>query len=211
MCAPPRRLHSFIESVGASAAWGRSGEPAATVLKLVRCGWVEGDRALEVVARRVANLETLAALRARNSVGEGGLVMKAILEVVERLNAAWPAGDFDQLREILHPDVVLVAHRPGGGQRLVGRDAVIQSYREFVDQALIPKFELAEPEIDVFGATAIASCPYRIEYEIGGRRWTGGGHDLLVLQEGDSGWRVVWRTLLAGEEQEIAPTGAQEA
>jgi hypothetical protein len=48
--------------VGACAACGGSGEPAAAVSQLVRFWWFEGERALEAVARRVANLEALNAM-----------------------------------------------------------------------------------------------------------------------------------------------------
>lgn len=130
--------------------------------------------------------------------------MDAILRVVERLNAAWPAGDFDQLTEVFDSGAVLVSLTPEGGRRVVGRDAVIQSYRDFVGQAVLHRFEMAQPSIDVFGATAVASCPYSIDYEVGGRRWKGEGRDVLVLNDGTHGWKVVWRTLLPGEEQEIA-------
>lgn len=157
----------------------------------------EGDRG------RIASLETLATMRAGVFIGPEASIMKTIVEVIERLNAAWPAGEFDQLTDVFDPAVVLVPIEPGDGQRLVGRDAVIQSYREFVEQAGLHQLEFEQPEIDVFGTTAVASCPYRIDYEIGGRRWIGTGRDLLVLHEGGSGWRVVWRSLVAGEEQEV--------
>lgn len=129
--------------------------------------------------------------------------MKAILKIVERLNAAWPAGQFDELVAIFDPGVVLVAFSPAGEQRLVGREAVIQSYRDFVEQSVLHRFELEQPELDVFGTTAVAVCPYSIDYEIGGRRWSGAGRDLLVLHEGDEGWKVVWRSLFPGEEHEV--------
>jgi ketosteroid isomerase-like protein len=135
--------------------------------------------------------------------------MEAILEVVERLNAAWSAGEFDQLVDVFDPGVVLVAFSPEGAHRVVGRDAVIQSYREFAEQSVLHQFELQQPELDVFGTTAIATCPYTIDYEIGGRRWIGEGRDLLVLHEGEEGWKVVWRSLFPGEEQEVGPERPQ--
>lgn len=124
-----------------------------------------------------------------------------VREVVERLNRAWRSGRFAELDEVFDPEVVLVP--PGSGSRVLGRDAVVQSYREFTTQAAVHRFDMDPPEIDQFGTTAIASCPYSIEYEIEGRRWRGSGHDLLVLRRGESGWRVVWRTMLPGPEEEV--------
>jgi ketosteroid isomerase-like protein len=127
--------------------------------------------------------------------------MNAIREVVARLNAAWPAGRTDELVDVLDPDVVVVPPLPA--PRVVGRDAVIRSYRDFLSQAVLHRFHPEEPDIDVFGSTAVACCSYTIDYEMEGRRWVGSGREVLVLHEGAAGWKVVGRTVLAGDEKEI--------
>jgi hypothetical protein len=98
----------------------------------------------------------------------------------------------------------------GSSSWRLAREVVIESYRQFVEQSVLHRFELKQPELDVFGTTAIASCPYTIDYEIGGRRWIGDGRDLLVLHRGDEGWKVVWRSLFPGEEQEVGTGRPQE-
>ncbi len=132
--------------------------------------------------------------------------MHEVQEMVERLNRAWQTGQFAELDEVLDPEVVLVP--PGSGTRVLGREAVVQSYREFTTQAVVHRFDPDPPEIDEFGGTAVANCPYTIEYEIGGRRWRGSGRDLLVCHRGEGGWRVVWRTMLPGPEEEVPGEGA---
>jgi uncharacterized protein (TIGR02246 family) len=126
---------------------------------------------------------------------------RAVAETVRRLNATWLNGNVDDLVEFFEPDVVLVA--PGFVQRVAGRDALIDSYRNFLDQATLHHFELFEPSIHVFGGTAVATCPYETEYSVGGQRWKGDGHDVLVLLEKEGTWRVVWRHLAAGPEEEV--------
>lgn len=130
--------------------------------------------------------------------------VKAILEVVGRLNAAWPAGRLEELLEIFDAGVVLVPSS-GDEPRVAGRDAVIRGYEEFIDQAVIHRYEAEQPEVDLFDTTALALCPYTIDYEIAGRRWIGSGRELLLLHKGREGWRVVCRTLLAVDERDSQP------
>lgn len=126
---------------------------------------------------------------------------RKVAETVRRLNATWLKGNVDDLEEFFDPDVVLAA--PGFVQRMVGRDALIESYRDFLEQATLHHFELFEPVVHVFGGTAIATCPYETEYSLAGQRWSGDGHDVLVLIEENGRWRVVWRHLAAGKEHEV--------
>lgn len=126
-----------------------------------------------------------------------------IQDLVRRLNAAWVEGRPEDLGKLFHSDMVLVA--PDFVQRLVGREACVQSYQAFLSQAVVHRFELQQADVDVFGATAVASCPYTIEYEIGGKRWRGSGRDLLVLVQSAGSWSVVWRTLVSGTEEEMEP------
>ena len=115
-----------------------------------------------------------------------------IRKMVGRLNAAWVEGRPDDLPQFFHEDVVLAA--PDLEKRLVGRDACVQSYRDFISQATVHQFEMKDVEVDVFGAAAVAACPYTIEYQLGERRFRATGRDLLVLVRDGGGWRVVWRT-----------------
>lgn len=129
--------------------------------------------------------------------------MNTIRDVIDRLNSAWPAGRMDELVDVFDPGAALVPPPPAA--RIVGRDAVIQGYQDFLSQAVLHRFQPEEPDIDVFGSTAVACCPYTIDYELEGRRWVGSGRDILVLHEGEAGWKVVWRTVLAGVEEEAEP------
>ncbi len=124
-----------------------------------------------------------------------------IQQIVRSINAAWTEGRPDDLGRFLAPDVVFVI--PDAGARAAGRDACVQTYRDFLAQAVLHRFVASDATVDVADATAVALCPYEIEYEIGGRRWRGDGHDLLVFTHTDGGWRVVWRTMLSKPEQEM--------
>ncbi len=88
-------------------------------------------------------------------------------------------------------DVVLVP--PGFNARLAGRAAVIDTYREFLDNATVHEFELLEPTVDVFATTAVGTCPWTTEYSVNGRRWKANGHDVFALRETDGQWRGIDR------------------
>ena len=124
-----------------------------------------------------------------------------VAALVRRLNESWVNGRFDALKEFFQPDAVLVA--PGFTDLLYGRDAIVQTYREFLAQATLHAFEMREPRVDVFASTAIAVCPYTTEYSLEGRRWRATGHDVLVFVETAGEWSVAWRMLAAGEEHEV--------
>jgi ketosteroid isomerase-like protein len=123
--------------------------------------------------------------------------MDAIRDRVLSLNAAWREGRFDDLRNFFHPDAVIAA--PGFATRVTGRDAVIASYREFVAAATIEALDVAEPAIDVWGDTAVATVSFSIVYSMNGKRYDEHGHDVLVFQRAGGEWLIVWRTLISPE------------
>jgi uncharacterized protein (TIGR02246 family) len=134
-----------------------------------------------------------------------------VREVVRRLNDAWIHGRMDELAAAFHPDVVVVA--PNFVARAAGREACVRGYADFVSSAVLHRVDMEPPEVDVVGNTAVAACPYEIDYTIEGKRWRGGGRDLLVLVREDGAWTVAWRLLMAGPEEEVraeADTAAAE-
>jgi hypothetical protein len=92
--------------------------------------------------------------------------------------------------------------QPGFEERLEGREAVIASYREFLETSTVRAYEEHDLQLDVVGGTAIATFGYRIEWEGDGQRHVDRGHDLFVFARTDDAWRAVWRTLIVDPEPE---------
>src|SRR5688572_23431005 len=113
-----------------------------------------------------------------------------IREVIERLNEAWTAGRSHECAVDFHPDAVLVT--PGLKERLIGREACMQSYSDFLEQAVLHEFSALEPAVDVVGETAVAICPFKVHYEIGGHRWRESGRDILVFVRAGGRWLIAW-------------------
>lgn len=120
---------------------------------------------------------------------------EAVAGVVRAINDAWLGDRAEEMRDLLHEDVVMV--QPGFESALRGRDECIASFGEFASSARIDDFSGSEPVVDIWEDTAVAWFSWRIRYEMGGETFSELGHDVYVLGRGPHGWVVVWRTLTA--------------
>lgn len=120
---------------------------------------------------------------------------REIGELVEAINACWIEGRYEDLRRYFHEEMVLVT--PDFRKRLEGVGPIIDSYRDYGEQATVHSFEAEEPRVDVFGTAAITATPFTIEYEFEGARSREAGVDLLMLTREPDGWQVRWRTLVS--------------
>jgi ketosteroid isomerase-like protein len=119
----------------------------------------------------------------------------AIATLLHRMSEAWRAGRFDTLEEIFHADMVIAA--PGTfDARITGREACIQTYRDFAERATITAYQEEPVWIGVWGPTANASFGWQIAWDDETGAHTASGRDVLCLNKGDDGWRVVGRLML---------------
>ena len=118
---------------------------------------------------------------------------EAVRSVVRRIHESWRDGRYDEMGQHLAEDVVIAP--PGVPERIRGRDAYVQSYRDYDRMATTHEFEPEKPTVDVTGETAVALCPFFVRYELDGRVYREKGIDLLVLSRSGGEWRVVWRTM----------------
>ena len=117
-----------------------------------------------------------------------------IREIVERLLRSWLDGHFDELARFFHEDVVL-AH-PGFDRRTTGRDALVESYVDFGRNATVKHFETGDIQVDRAGHGFVAVTPWRMRYEYSGETFSERGWDILVFENSDSDWQIVWRTVI---------------
>jgi ketosteroid isomerase-like protein len=120
--------------------------------------------------------------------------LREILKFLSRVETAWTSGRIDELRACFLEEAVLVG--PDLEQRLEGRDPIVSSYAEFLQEARLLSFELEAPMVDVFGDSAVTVTAWRVEYEREGVVYNEEGQDLLVLARRDGEWKVAWRTLV---------------
>lgn len=122
--------------------------------------------------------------------------------VLAEINRIWREHAPEAIAELLAPhfteDVVVVA--PSLARVARGRAAVTASYGDFVRSANVLEVSIEAPEVDDFGDVAIATMPWRMRYEFGGREGTECGFDTYVLRREDEAWRVCWRSTVSAEE-----------
>ncbi len=111
---------------------------------------------------------------------------------IRKLNEAWQRGRFDELAECFDRDVVMLL--PDGDQTLRGRDAMVASYREFLDVARLNAMSITGLTVFDYRATAVCHMHFDIDYSINGARERASGMEVYVVREGSAGPVVVWRT-----------------
>jgi ketosteroid isomerase-like protein len=84
-------------------------------------------------------------------------------QFIERLNQAWLSEDAATLERLYHPDVVLLP--PDAGEPIVGRVAVLASYREFHAAARVIRFEVRSLEVYEFAATTLVHMRFDIDFK----------------------------------------------
>jgi len=128
---------------------------------------------------------------------------EAIRRLLHDLNDAWVSGRLEALGQHLDDDMVMVP--PGLRKRLVGREACVESYRDFVRRARVRGFIASEPLVEVWGDTAVARYGFQLDYEMYGEDHRDLGQDLFVFTRRDGRWRAVWRTLLPQAGCDLKP------
>jgi hypothetical protein len=119
---------------------------------------------------------------------------------LQHLSESWRNRRYDELRDCFHDSAVMVA--PGFSGRAEGREAVVESYREFMDRSTLDSYAEDPATIEVFENTAIVHYRWEMVWTSGSKQDRASGHDLLVfIRESDSGrWKAVWRTMVFGDQ-----------
>jgi uncharacterized protein (TIGR02246 family) len=119
---------------------------------------------------------------------------ETIARLLSAINEAWRAGHAEDLAQVFADEMVL--EKPGFTGRIEGREACAKSYGHFMDNATVMHFEAAEPTVDVWGDTAVASYSFEIEYKAGGPVHRESGRDVFVFTRHEGRWQAVWRTVV---------------
>jgi len=131
-------------------------------------------------------------------VAEPDVVGREIQIALETINGAWLSRNVNAIRLALsacfHREMVIKDAKLKTVAR--GREACVQSYLDFVEQARVSAFQQTEPDIYVFGDAAIASYNWEIAYSIGGENHRQGGGDVFVFLRAEERWLAVWRAVL---------------
>jgi ketosteroid isomerase-like protein len=117
-----------------------------------------------------------------------------IQEIVEKINRAWAEDHVEDLARYFHENMVIVAPEFGG--RLEGREACVESYREFTGRAKVNDLRLKDISIDVCGSTAVATYQFAVTYTMNDARHRNIGWDVFVFTHENDRWWATWRTMI---------------
>jgi uncharacterized protein (TIGR02246 family) len=119
---------------------------------------------------------------------------REIWDLIRESNRAWKEGAIHELENVFDERAVIIAPRIEG--RIVGREAILKSYADFVGHARTDSFEEMEHCVDVIGETAVATYRFRIRYQLHSEEAPRDevGQEILVLHKRSDGWKIIWRT-----------------
>jgi hypothetical protein len=115
---------------------------------------------------------------------------EAVWEVMQAINRAWVHGRPDEMEPHLHPDMVIVTSDVE--YRADGRDACIDTYKDFCKRATIQDYKEDQPNVDIFDEQAVVI--YQFDSSISATSWkaksTGTGDPTSSCSSGSriSGW-----------------------
>ncbi len=112
---------------------------------------------------------------------------------IRALNDAWLHRRWDDLAACYDEQVVMLM--PFGDETLEGREAMLASYREFLDAATDITLTINSIDTQDYGNTAVCHMSFEVSFAMGGEHETSEGLEVYVLHA-DPGKppRVVWRT-----------------
>ena len=110
------------------------------------------------------------------------------------MDQCWREQRFDDLANYIASDVVVVAPN---GDRVKGRDAAVDGYREFMKRCDVRAFDTSDYSVTERGEAAIVEYAWRMQWSDGDAEFDAKGRETLVLSRRDGAWRVVWRMQLS--------------
>jgi hypothetical protein len=112
-----------------------------------------------------------------------------IWHTLRALNIAWTKGNPDDLKRYFHPDMVAITATDR--LRLTGRDACIQSWKDFAAAATIHHWAETDPLISVYGGAAVVTYYFDMSFDMNGRRIQSAGRDMFMFVREDGRWLAV--------------------
>jgi hypothetical protein len=112
-----------------------------------------------------------------------------VLAQVKALNETWTKGDGGALRNYFHPSMVAIT--ASDQDILYGRDACLGSWQSFARMAQIRRWEEIEPQVQLYGDTAVVTYYYDMAFDMEGENYAVGGRDMLVLVKENGRWWAV--------------------
>lgn len=120
--------------------------------------------------------------------------MDEVRRTLDELNRAWLDRRFDDLPKYFDENVVMKG--PGFKEFGRGREALVQSYVQFMARSKVIRYEESNHSIESWGDTAVATYDWAMTYEQGGKTKDESGQDMFVFVRRESRWLAIFRVIL---------------
>lgn len=121
-----------------------------------------------------------------------------IHEIMSVINQAWRTNNPFAMSPHLHPDIIMKF--PGFSGEVIGRDALLESFKEFTTNARVLEYQESNEQIDVIGDCAVVTFQFEMLYERATYQERSKGRDLWIFHRISDSWVAVWRTMMELEE-----------
>ena len=120
--------------------------------------------------------------------------MNDILRTLTDLNCAWREQRFEELACFFDPDIVMKG--PGLKELARGREALVQSYADFMAQSRIVDYSESQHSTYVWGDVAEVTYSWTLTYEQKQETKRESGQEMFVFVRRGSHWIAILRVML---------------
>jgi len=124
-----------------------------------------------------------------------------VAAVLRKVNSSWLAGRPEDARGCFHLESVF--YNPGFEVHASGREACLETYRDFTSNAKIHDFKESSHTTDLWGTTAVATYRFEMLYEMSGTLFRDRGRDVFILARDGGAWLIVSRTVLTDGQERV--------
>jgi ketosteroid isomerase-like protein len=117
------------------------------------------------------------------------ITRQEVWNTVRALNDAWTRGDANELVNYFHDNMVAITATDR--ERLVGRRACVAGWKAFAQAAKIHRWKELDPQIELYGNTAVVTYYFDMSFDMGGRTVDLGGRDMFVFVKENGRWLAV--------------------
>ena len=114
---------------------------------------------------------------------------REVWQFVRAMNDAWSKEKGERLTEYFHPRMVAIT--PMSRHRIKGADNCVEGWQGFARSTTIHSWREEEPEIELFGDTAVVTYYYAMDVTMGSNRLSLSGRDMLTLQKEEGRWWLI--------------------
>ena len=116
-----------------------------------------------------------------------------IKHIIKTLNDAWYNQDYQVLDKLFLDKVIF--RSPDFKLQLHGKKACIQTFKDFMDNANVSKFEIENISVNFLQRTVLATYQFTIEYEMNNKFIQESGTDIMVFEEIEGDLLLSWRAM----------------